>query len=642
MLWLSLVLLASAAAATEPTAELPAVVVLERRGFDPQTGAGTSIDVPAARRTLRTTGELLGREAGVTLRSSGGFYQAVSLRGSASNQVQLYLNGVPLPSGLAGALSPSLVPPEALARIDVYRGSVPARFARSPLAGAVDLVTRDPDRWASARAGAGSFGRREGAFTAGTRAGGAKVLAGVGALASDGDFTFFDTRGTPGNPRDDGVATRRNNDTTGLNGFGVFEVAAGDGVVRGHALASGANQGVPGFDFAQASRSRLDQRLAAGAVAYEVPLAAWTIESALFGGELRERFRDPRGELTFAHNDLHNLADQAGLRAVASRDGDFVRPEFAVEAEALRFRASSLGRELPSHHAQRASAVASATAKPGGATLVAAVQGEFNRLTADNERSPVGSLGFAERTRWLPAVSLGAAYPVRHVTLLANAGTGYRVPTTQEQFGDRGIQVGNPRLRPERGRFADAGLAWRRSTPKAAWSTDFRLFRQDIHDLIAVYQTSPRTAAAMNFDAAAVYGAEWQASARVGRLRLAANLTYNRVVSVSKLPAYDGKQLPGRPVWEGGADAACELRYVTPYYAAQAQGDYFLDPVNSAARRVRSRVFHDAGVVVTPLNGARLTAAVENITDVRSFDFVGYPLPGRSYSLVVQLQTPNP
>lgn len=642
MLWLSLAVLAFAAPATEEAAELPAVVVLERRGFDPATGAGSSIDVAEARRTLSTTGELLGREAGVTLRSSGGFLQAVSIRGSASNQVQLYLNGVPLPSGLTGALSPSLVPPEALARIDVYRGAVPARYARSPLAGAVDLVTREPARWASARAGAGSFGRREIALTAGTRIGATKLLAGAGGQASRGDFNFFDNHGTPGNAADDRITARRNNDAAGLNGFGVFETAAGPGTLRGHMLTSGANQGVPGFDFAQASRARLDQRLAAGAVAYSLPLSEWTLDSAVFGGALRERFRDPRGELTVAHNDLLNVTDQAGVRAVLSREGEVFRPEVALEGETLRFQAASRGRALPSHHAQRAAAVVSATLKPGEVTLVTAAQGEYNRQTADNALSPGRSLGPTEQTRWLPAVSVGAAYPVHRVTFLANAGTGYRVPTTQEQFGDRGIQVGNPRLRPERGIFADAGVAWRRATRSAAWSTDVRLFRQDIRDLIAIYQTSPRTAAAMNFDAATAYGAESQATLRVRRFRLAANLTYNRVVSVSPLAAYDGKQLPGRPVWEGAADAAWELRYVTPYYASRAQGDYFLDPVNSEARRVRERVFHDAGLIVTPRSGARLTVAVENLTDVRSFDYVGYPLPGRAYSLVLQLQTPNP
>lgn len=623
-------------------AVLEPVEVVARRGFDPETGAGSSVDVAAARRTLASTSELLGREAGVTLRSSGGFLQTVAIRGSASNQVQLYLNGLPLPSSLSGALSPSLVPPEALARIDVYRGSVPARFARSPLAGAVDLVTREPAREVSVRAGAGSFGRREGALMGGARIGRVDLVGGVAGHASRGDFPFRDNHGTPGNPDDDRTVERRNNDTEALEGFMVAGAQLGRGTLRGHALVTGANQGIPGFGFAQALRARLDQRLGAAAADYVLPLAGWTLAPAVFGGELREHFHDPRGEITSAGNDLLNVTDQGGVRLSAERDGTHVRPEFALEAETLRFRSVRKDTELPSYRVQRASAAASARVTVERAVLTATAHGELHRQAADNELSAGRSLGKTVRTQALPAVLLGASYPLGAVRLLANAGTGYRIPTAQEQFGDRGIQVGNPALRPERGRFADAGLQWGRTTRQAAWSTDLRAFVQSFKDLITVYQTAPRTASAINFDAVAAAGAEWQAAATVRRFRLTANLTYNRIENVSRFEVYDGKQLPGRPVWEGGGDAAFTTRFLTPYYALRAQGDYYLDPVNSAARRVRSRAFHDAGLTVTPLAGLQLTAGAENITGVRSYDYIGYPLPGRSFSLVAQYRTSTP
>jgi iron complex outermembrane receptor protein len=630
--------LAFAVASTAPAereAVLTPVEVVGRRGFDPQTGAGSSIDVSTAHRTLLSTSELLGREAGVTLRSSGGFLQSVAIRGSASNQVQLYLNGLPLPSSLSGALSPAIIPPEALGRIDVYRGSIPARYARSPLAGAVDLVTREPDNGTTWRAGAGSFGRREGALVTGVRAGAVGALGGGAVHANGGDYPFLDNHGTPGNPADDQVAERRNNDAKAFEAFGVFESPAGAGTLRGHGLATGVNQGIPGFGFAQTNRTRLDQRLAAGAVEYALPLSEWTAETAVFGGELREHFHDPRGELTSADNDLADVSDQGGARVTVSRDGDWFHPQLAVEAEGLRFRTVRRGNELPSYHLQRMSTSASVRMTPGRAVLTTALQGEVNRQAADNESGPGQSLGMAVRTETLPAASLGIAYPLRAVRLLANMGTGFRIPTVQERFGDRGIQIGNPRLRPERGAFGDAGVQWSRATRHAEWSTDVRVFRQDIHDLIAVYQTSPRTASAMNFSDVAASGAEVQAAARLRRLRLSANLTYNRIVNVNPLAAYDGKQLPGRPVWEGAADASFESKYVIPFYTVQAQGDYFLDPVNSEARRVAARVFHDAGLTTTPAEGLRITAVCENLADVRSYDYVGYPLPGRSYSLVV-------
>lgn len=643
MLWLGLALLASAAPATDAVAELPPVVVLERRGFDPETGAGSSVRIAERRGRLLDADALLAHEAGVTVRSGGApGFAAVSIRGSDPGQVPFYLNGIPLPSSAAGFVSVSLFPLDALERIDVYRSATPARLARAPLGGAVDVVTRDPRRAATGlRLGAGSFGRREVAAWAPAAAGGGHWLAGGHALTADNDFRFTDDAGTALVDADDRLRSRRNNDTQAADLFLLSEHRLGDGALRGHALGIGSNQGLAGFANDGAAASRLDTRLFAAGIGYEHAFAAATASLALFGGRMREHFHDPHGELAYAPTDQLGVTDQGGLRAAAEWELGRWRPEAAFETEGLRFLTESPTGRLPVYHRQRASGAGAVRyVAPRWSALLAA-QGEWDRLTSDGN---IDRDGFhnqtASRTRAAPSVRTGGSLRLAPaLQAVANAGTAYRMPTPQEQFGNRGTQIGNPGLRPETGWFADGGLQWERATRKAAWLVDVRYFRRALRDVIAIYQSTPKTTRAENFDSALAAGYELAARAQRSRFRLGANATYQAVINTGPLEAYRGKQLPGRPRWEASADAAYLGRYLEPAYALDAQGDLFLDPVNTQARRIERRAYHHVALTAKPAPWMRATASVENLGDVRSQDFLGFPLPGRSYGLVLQFTT---
>lgn len=640
MLWLSLALLASPAAATEPAAELPAVVVLERRGFDPDTGAGSSVRIDEKRGRLLDADALLAHETGVTVRSGGApGFSAVSIRGSDPGQVPFYLNGVPLPSSATGLVSVALFPLDALERVDVYRGAPPPRFARAPLGGAVDVVTRDPRRaGAGLRLGAGSFGRREMAAWAPAAGAGGHWLAGGRALAAANDFTYADDGGTTLVAGDDRLRRRANNDTQAADLYLLTEHRVGGGVLRGHALGVGANQGLAGFANDAAGAARLDTRLWTAGLGYEQALDEATASLAAFGGALREHFHDPHGELAYAPTDQLGLTDQGGLRAAAEWSLGRWRPEAALEGEGLRYRTGSPGGRLPVYHRQRAAAAGALRYVAPRFTALAAAQAEWDRLTADGAVDRDGFHGgSAARARTLPSVRAGGSLRlVPGVQALFNAGSAYRMPTPQEQFGNRGTQLGNPGLRPETGWYGDAGLQWERATRKAAWLVDLRYFRRALRDVIAVYQSTPKTTRAENFDSALAAGYELSAQAQRGRWRLGTNATYQAVVNTGPIDAYHGKQLPGRPRWEAGGDAAYLGRYLEPAYAVDAQGDLFLDPVNTQARRIARRTYHHAALTAKPAPWLRATASVENLSDERSQDYVGFPLPGRSYGLVFQ------
>ena len=76
----------------------------------------------------------------------------VSLRGSAWNQVNVYLDGVLLNSSLGGAVDISTIPLGDVDHIDVYRGVTPTLFGSSNIGGVIAVT----------HARAGAYGRTRG------------------------------------------------------------------------------------------------------------------------------------------------------------------------------------------------------------------------------------------------------------------------------------------------------------------------------------------------------------------------------------------------------------------------------------------------------------------------------------------------
>jgi outer membrane cobalamin receptor len=126
------------------------------------------VELEQARQQTADLGEVLSRNAGVSVQRTGGLGSAsrLSLNGFSGEQVRFFLDGVPLE--LAGfGLELANVPVNLLERVEVYRGVVPVRFGADALGGAVNLVSSDGDEpsGASASLQAGSFGTWRGAIS---------------------------------------------------------------------------------------------------------------------------------------------------------------------------------------------------------------------------------------------------------------------------------------------------------------------------------------------------------------------------------------------------------------------------------------------------------------------------------------------
>ena len=105
------------------------------------------LDLRTVRAEAGTLTDVLSRAPGIRVRQLGGLGAAatVNINGFQGKAVKLFKDGIPLDYYGEG-YSIALVPTNALARVDVYRGALPVRLGADALGGAVDLVTRPPGR----------------------------------------------------------------------------------------------------------------------------------------------------------------------------------------------------------------------------------------------------------------------------------------------------------------------------------------------------------------------------------------------------------------------------------------------------------------------------------------------------------------
>ena len=73
-----------------------------------------------------------------------GKYSVARVRGATAAQVGIYIDGVRMNLDSEAAFDLSTIPTDNVARIEVYRGYVPARFAGAPMGGVINIVTKKP------------------------------------------------------------------------------------------------------------------------------------------------------------------------------------------------------------------------------------------------------------------------------------------------------------------------------------------------------------------------------------------------------------------------------------------------------------------------------------------------------------------
>lgn len=625
------------------------------------TSFGTVIDTTTAPTRVESLADVLASTVGVQVRRFGGLgdFSTVSVRGFSPGQVQVYLDGVPLTRADNEVVNLSELPPDALERIEVYRGTTPLAFSQSGPGGVVNLVPRragtTPLRAASV--GWGSFGTRKADLALSGSRGQWDGLAFVHYLGSVGDFPFDNEAATPALGED--PSPRRTN-----NDFDLGNVTARLGwhpapplrfrLTTDNFVKEGGQQGIAGVQTRDARRETVRTLTQLSGHLDPQGPASLSLDASLWGLFQRQRFHSPTGEPIFGHvreddrtasgggqllaravigaHHLPGLLLAAGTERFTQRSGvQSARVEHPGEGpDQTRFRATVAAEDEILMLAERLSVVPALRWElfqdefPADTRLVAGLRESGSHTT--DVVSP--RIGLRADAGW-------------GFVVLANLGRYSRVPNLVELFGTSGVVRGNPDLRRERSSNRDAGFRWTLPSPRgplAVARLEYAYFDNTIDDLIVPQPVGVGLFRFENVGKAHVSGHEISTNARLWDwLDLSLNYTAQDARDESEVPFYHGKQLPGRPSeelyarvevrWSAGA-----LEVLGPgrfYYELDHVGGNFLDRVNHDF--VDDRTYHSIGLEVgLPPRGTRLGVELRNAGDDQTRDALDFPLPGRA------------
>ncbi|MDE2705978.1 MAG: TonB-dependent receptor [Gemmatimonadota bacterium] len=594
--------------------------------------------------------QTLDRATGVNIRRYGGLgsFSTLSIRGSTAEQVQVFLDGVPLNSAVGGGVDLGGLPIGGVESVDIYRGAVPARFGGNSLGGVVHIRTQPLGGKVRTRlhTASGSYGTRQlGASLSGPYKGW-EYLGLVNYRASRNDFRFWDDNGTEYNSQDDGWARRLNSDFRGLRGLAKIGCSLGASRLQIHNTFDLSYKGIPGIGNNQSLHTRYDTWRHIAEAALFGPLGHGRAGYRLKAHHSREKdeYRDRHGEVGLGRQHDRNITQSLGLRGevnallsgeslltafVAARretfaPDDLLRPESRLLRS--RRRALAVGTEVEVPLGQRL-------------TLNAGTQAEGldDRFFDRKYFAPSAVLPSRENREILWGYHMGAALDLgAGLALKTHNGRYQRAPNFFELFGDRGAVIGNTNLVSEQGHNWDLGLVFRGPVDGMGLGlAEVVCYHNRVEDLIRFMQNSQRVSRPYNMGRALLRGVETRVEARLlPRLALRGNYAYQRAENRTPFSFERGNDLPNAPRHRLNARVSLDLGRAEIYGEFSRESRHFLDRAN--LRTVPVRALYNLGGSVPLTEGIALSWDLRNLTDNQVADLWGYPLPGRSYGLSVR------
>jgi outer membrane cobalamin receptor len=530
----------------------------------------------------------------------------VTVRGAASSQTLVLLDGQRLADPQLGQVDLSLLPAALLGSVEVLSGPASGLYGSDAVGGVVHLRTPTPGSSSfRATTEAGPWGERRASGLVAAETGGVRALVAAEAAGATDDYTFTDeTRFGAPRVRRAGWDSRRASAFASVRGEG------GEGAAGLSLWLADAERGLGGTD---AVGARQWDRLARFAASASRPTAWGGVEAAASVQRASLRYASPfpappsrpdaiddTGRTTTLALDLRARRDALGgawTAALATGLGRAAHPSLAETAEDRFVGAALAGRQ-----------------SAGPVTV-------FPTLRADLYAPAGGDRALALS----PHLGLNARLAER-LHAKASAGRAFRMPTLNDRFWQPG---GNPDLRPERAWSADAGAVW---TPRGAL-LEATAFATQARDQIVWLPTAGGFHAPENLARTRTLGLE--GSARASRvLRLGGRPALAEAGALATL--LDARDL----------DARQPLRYV-PRWTAKAWGGlgWGVFRLDLGARVVGARFTTASGTQPLPahlvLDGqlgararfgsaeVRLAVAAENLTDARYQVVQSYPMPPR-------------
>ena len=619
------------------------------------SGFVASLELEGQKENIRDIPEILSSIVGVRVKQYGGLgsFATVSIRGSSSNQVMVYLDGVPLNDPFMGSSDLSDIPVVGIERVEVYRGFSPFEFGSSAIGGAINLSTEiTPGNTTSKKnslsiaASNGSFGTRRYTLSTYSKRNRISMRLNGMFLTSRGDFDFLDDRATPENPEDDIETKRENNDFTLWNLIGSISINTPfDTKVSMVHLFTKREGGVPGIGSYQSTIARSERSRNISYLKFELPSALGNrinLKTRIFRNSVRERFNDPEGDITPLRQKTDNRITSSGTNVTLQ----FMPITIPVclklfsEYRAEKFNPVSL---IPSPSTGPERKRRSFSISPGldifllneRAILTFNEKYEWHANEFYNEPPfpwlPPTPQGKVEKKSWSPHIGIRVNITDK-VILKGNVGRYYRLPTFLELFGNLGSVTGSSELEPEEGTNRDIGIVIK--SEKLSFLHNLFLEAVLLHNsaknLILFFPNSQYTSKPTNIGEAEIKGVEFSIGTSLPEgIKLTGNYTFLDSKDTGPIPYYNGKILAGRPEHEAFVSIALPLGAVSLKYELHYIGPNYIDRANM--KRVPERKIHNISVAIGSTDKwGKFNLEMKNITDNQISDINAFPLPGRS------------
>jgi outer membrane cobalamin receptor len=664
-----LAMLAAMQSSSTTASDLEEIVVRGARSassfqeLDP-TASGLVIELQRRVQTGEVLADVLPEVPGANVMRTGGYgsLTSVAIRGGDSRHTTVFLGNVPLNGPDTGGYDLSLVPLDAYQRVEVYRGGAPLWFNDSAIGGVVRLVPRTARSTSvSTEVEGGSFGTWSADATGSFAAPSWNVFLSGGGLRTENNFSYADDGGTTFTDEDDVLRERQNAHV--MDGHGFLHAQLFDERQELSLIAFGLfrEQGEPGP--ASAPALQAERRTARGfaSIAYQAEDTVWTMPARLLAlssfGLNQDAFRDELAEIGIGRHDADDRAITGQGRialslepwswleatAVFSARHDRYNPEdaFVTVSQQPSYRSrGSEGLEARFHF----------ELGPVATELRPSIR--FEQSRAAILTPPSDSVAGAGEPELRSRSTSGTTYrfgalvaPQPWLNVVGSASSGSRLPSILELFGDRALLVANPRLIAERSRSVEGGVTLTPCWDVGCLNFEARVFRLWVHDLIRFRKTSQFTSIAQNIDSGNIFGAELGLHTELFRhAAISASMTLSRTRdgdSSRSLPMRPDRLIYARVEGKAGRIIKSWLDDARVFVDVEHRSAHFLDPANLIEKPARTWI--GAGVrLYSADERVSLAATMHDLFDAGGADLLGFPIPGRRFTVSLSFKDELP
>ena len=588
--------------------------------------------------------DVLQKQTGIQVNRAGapGTQSVLGIRGSNPEQVEYFLEGMPLPKPYNAPLNLETLPLPLLDSVEIFPSFIPSHLPAVNIGGAMNFRLRE-----TAQNATEYLTQTYATSLLGTGLSVARLantgIHFVNVEQSRARYWFKSNNGTAENPEDDTTQIRQNEDFSRI-GYTLFQrYAAASWKLSALVDLNYSERGLPGVanQPLQAVRKRDERYTAAVSVENRVTENQRVI---LFGSATLDRsaLDDPNLELFFSRGQKSHSPQYLGGGSYAYRTEHLdaavhIRlkqqsivlneSQIAERREGQATVALSFDRNL-----FRIAGQANATQSRDDAARSAFFVSDAQIFT----QSGASASGLAAlRPLYLFTPEADKLHRESTLEIYGQVSSAYRPPTLYERFGDNVFVTPSENLRSENALTNAGGVRGSFTCLRPlVCSLRSEVWLTGAKDYIIFTQNSARTLIAVNASSAQIWGVENEALFNwPERFMLSLRYTYLDAKDYGSIPYYQDKYLPLRPRHHAVAALTAFVEPLRFISTVEYRGAIFRDRYNSYNFYLGSKTLVDLGVDYIIRGAAMhiLNFTVKNLLDDREVDIIGYTLPGRYF-----------